>query len=40
MYDESVVLRLDNSGNVDTKKNVREDQLVYFIGKISILTRF
>lgn len=33
MYDNSVLLRLDNIGNVDGK-SVREDQLVYLVGEI------
>lgn len=33
MYDNSVMLWLDNSGNVDFG-NVREDQLVYLVGEL------
>ncbi len=33
MYENSHILRFDNSGNLDVK-NIKEDQLVYIVGKI------
>jgi wnt family len=39
MYDNSVILKLDNSGNINVK-NVREDQLVYLFGELFNLQQF
>lgn len=39
MYDNSVLLRLDNTGKVITK-NLDEEQLVYLIGEPTFINKF
>lgn len=39
MYDNSVIVQLDNFGRID-EKNIQEDQLVYITGKSELIKFF